>query len=516
MRLSVVCQTRSLAYLCFVWLAGMFLLQSNVWAATENCLGAAKTLAKAKDMIEAYKARVVSPATGVETELKGELAAFRKERDQLSPEIAAARWLAIFDRFYALPTTSIQVWNPYSDASTAEALTLHDLLSSLPPPAVWNTLKEQVFARQSTHQGVPEAILRVFVLYLTRDSAGMQEAFSELQKDLTLTQGGSTDGAQLIDYLKRDAKRQPLAEGHIEVVENFKSYLQNLQTQRPEGVFTIQVPDLVPLIGETESETLLMKVISTPGLLLNIPAGGATLALAKKLITEHPSDLVQPQWQLVTSPNDTKLYEAMARRFPDRPVGEPDGSQEVQETNLFGYNPNSYRQARANAKTIYILGLVSENRVPEAVQLAMGMAAAEFESTEFLAAWHSFDKQSHRPALLQFCKELLVSRPELPLWKQYLILTASSADADSFKEILTATVQRANLSADARMAIRGREVDLLLASDQVDECIMLLKELVRMDASAETPQVQRGIAFELSFLQARLHTSQFSSDPLGT
>lgn len=456
-------------------------------AFADDLIGAGEVLARiAKEA--GTEEKKADPAKAEAELFMRDLERFRAERSKLSVDTAVERWLNLYERFKLLPPESIKgnSLNPFAQPD-AKTPSLTALVSSIPPPAAWDTLKSRLAGLPTSGNSTQDTVLRVLLAYLTRDKAGLDKGLAELKASLIMS------GNQRFGDLRSDLQRPGIGKGGVPTVESFEAYLQSLQGERPKGRINLLVPDLVEIAGEKRAEELILKSMAIPGISLRVPSGGKTLELAKRLATKRAELLTEPQWELVTGLNDTELYEAMNNRFPEK------GARNKSEPEIFQAVEHEYLSQdkdtpRNRAKVHYLLGLIGKNRVNDAEELSKKMEADEFKSTEFERRWHSFDKSRHARELNQWCRSVLTDRPELPLWKQCGLIATDSGDASKLAAILDAAILKPGLSLESRLVVQSRKVELLLAMDRADEAVELLRTIVKADDSKETPQARQTVA----------------------
>jgi len=446
----------------------------------------------------------VANTVGVEVKPKGvqtksdaerlmdDLESFKNVRGKLSAADAVERWLKLYDRYRQLPATASAkaAFNPFSPPNIRE-LSLPAMLAALPVPGSWGLLRDRLVERQATDTSTQDNVTRLVLFYITRDQSRLEKGLAELKSSAAL--GGNRSYPYTLRELRPDDLRAEAGNNGAVTADSFAAYLQSLASERPKGLVSVQVPDLVTLAGEKRAEELLTKALSLPGVGLNVPSGGATLKLAKRVVLNKIDSLTEPQWELITSIDDVELYEAINKRFPektDKQKTEAGSFQRVEETYESTYGENPRQSARIN----YILGLISRKRIDDAVKLAKGIEDESFQSKQYEKSWHSFDKLRHADGLNSFCIEVLKERPELPLWQQCGLIAATSGKPDKLVAILNAAAIRPNLPLEARMNIQERKVDLLLSIDRVDEGIGILRETLAYDAEKDTHQTQAVIA----------------------
>ena len=199
----------------------------------------------------------------------------------------------------------------------------------------------------------------------------------------------------MLSALQLNGLASSVASSGKDVVASFEAYLQSLQAERPEGRLTVNVPDLVTLAGEKRATALIMKALAIPGLTLRVPSGERTLELTKQLMKTNANKLIEPQWELVTSIRDLELYDALAKRFPDKENKKQDAST-FQDPQQMRYDFGGMAdEGKRRAKIFYTMGLIAANRVNDAVEQAKAMKADDITSRDFEKTWQSFEKIRH-------------------------------------------------------------------------------------------------------------------------
>ena len=436
--------------------------------------------------------------------LAQDLEAFKVIRSKLAPEEAVDRWMKLHERFVNLPPDAFKPQQMNYSRRSPTDLTLRSLVSAIPSPPAWESLKSRILAQKATNGGVQDTVLKALVYYLTQDTENLRKTIDQLKANETL-KGNNASG-----YLFRDLRVEgQYLKGRLandNIVETFDSYLQTLKSERPEGRVSIQAPDLVKLAGQKRAEELILKALAVPGLSLSVPSGGVTLELAKQLTLANATALTDPQWELVTGFDDIELFEAMAKRFPEKSKREQTPTDLFQAAEQYNGLSGNNDERRGKARVIYLLGLIARDRVKDATAQALLVDTEQFQDREFEKQWHSFDKMRYAAGLNRFCKALLSDRPELPLWKQCGVIAPGPDGAAELIASVETAAQRTDVGVETKLGIRERQVELLLALDRVDDALDLLRKLVKVDAARESSQVQRGAGLIKLRLAARLCT----------
>ncbi len=458
-------------------------------ASAGELVGAEGVISGIDKILSAEKEKNKSGEDEAVEKLQKDVENFKLSRSSMKPGKAVSRWLELYDRFWNLPPAATQKMMRFGRRGGAE-FGLEALLSAVPPPDTWKRLKKQVLDRQKSKKGLQEAGLRLMVYYLTGDRENLKKSLEAFKTDALL---GRQEATYLLDSLKVDDFLEDDGKKTKSIVEKFNTYLDDFATERPSGTITVQMPDLLALSDKKKATELIVKALGIPGLRLNVPSGGETLALAKSLIKAHADKLIEPHWNLVTEPGDWELYEIMVKRFPEKKKDEK-GSDIFLNTPGYRRSYGTHADDRRLAKIKYLLGLISENRIKEATTLADDMTATDFTGRNFKATWQSFEKMRYADELIEFCKATLKKHPELPLWNQCGVIASAGKKGGDLLRVITELAEREALNPDSRLGILERKVDLLLAMDEVDKATALLRKLVNYKADKASPQTKFAMA----------------------
>ncbi|MBC8012171.1 MAG: hypothetical protein H7067_18965 [Burkholderiales bacterium] len=434
-------------------------LPASLPAAARDLLGADAVLQR---LTEAQASDVV--AVDPVSELKARVRAFAGESASLAPDTAAARWLALYDAFVALPAGSLHQQTDYNDR-----LSLELLVESLPPPAAWDALSASLLARTEKAKTARELAPRVLgallgpspltarsaVDVLTKTIAADKKLEDYERENLTETAGRITEA---LDALAGDA--DVLAAFAKELDEAQKSGAPR-QNYYGSG---LDVPDLVRHGGVEAAEPLLLRALRLDQE-ISVESEG-TRRLAAKLALREIDSIKKPSWSLVRSLADVPLYEALAKKFPA--VGRD--------------------RSRLQAETVYLLGLIADHRTEEAMRLVLS-DAGRFQSASlvrFGAVFTRMQRDGHGYAVYSFLEELLTKDPTAPFWDDFITVAAQQNLAKNALALLRASHARPDLAPASAEQIRARHATALLAADEVDEGVAILRASIAQAAAAPT------------------------------
>jgi tetratricopeptide (TPR) repeat protein len=464
----------SLAWICLV--AGMAIGSSPAARAADELLGAEtllKQLAATTDNPDAKQTN-----TTPHTQLRADLAAFATNSAALPPTTAAQNWLALADRVFELDSKL----NTSAMGRRSEALAFQ-LLAALPNPAAWSALRQNVENRPvgKGSRAAFELGLRVLVHTLDNDAAARKTDLTALEE---LSKNSPRDAA----WTFRSIFEQ-LNEALLATSDDPELVLKSLERQLTAGDEdrwrdSIEVPNLVALVGAAKAEEFLRKALVHPKLKLEISAGTATHKLAQELALEMVDQLKVPQWGLVNSLGVIKLYEAFDQKFAAK-TNAPAVDLDVPTLGL----PEAYHEdyQRQYARLYYLLSLISEDRAKDAVVVAQQLGKDKDISLppEGLKA---LEQAGYTAALDDFLHELLTQHPEVPFWHYYANLSAKAGQTERMLTLARTTLARPDLGTSTKTMLQNNLYAALLAADQVEEGVAELRKQITQPPTQRSPR----------------------------
>ncbi len=421
---------------------------------TQDYQGAAAIL---KQLAE--KAGTKSPekkADPVE-ELRSKINGLQKEAAALPPAEAAKRWMALLDAYLTIPLEQL-----YSTRSYDNRLELNTLLEALPPAAAWDEIG-RLMEQRKTPSPLQDHALRLLTAVLRGDEAGRKQALESLRQSLTaqkdLDEYKRENFQQSIDHIAQAI--EALAGSDREKIAAFEKRLTDLekgdeQVRNRFGT-NLAVPDLVRFSDEKTASALLVRGLKLGPEGVSIE-GKATRLLAASLALQHMDSLKKPLWDLVQTLDHAPLYEAMLKKFPKGEAWQ-----------------------RSNATGVYFLALIANNRAADAVKLAEE-EAAKGDNKGFrirVGVLDEMGKKGLGAEVLAFLHQLLTAKPELPYWEAYIELSAQQSASAQALKLLQAGLAKEGLTPKARSSMQEHLYLALLAADQRDAGIAVLRELVK-------------------------------------
>ena len=122
---------------------------------------------------DTVEAKGLSPAAT----LMKDIVAFRTRSAQLAAPVAAAEWLALWDRSLAIDAKRVTTDYDAYDAATGGVVGPRSLLAALPAPEAWPAIRAQGRARAAKAPDDVSALgLRLLAEVLTRDTAAARQS----------------------------------------------------------------------------------------------------------------------------------------------------------------------------------------------------------------------------------------------------------------------------------------------------------------------------------------------------
>lgn len=350
------------------------------------------------------------------------------------------------------------------------ALKLIDVLYALPTPGQWSELSTAFTQElESEETATAEAILMQLLLhYLNGDSDAVNQSLTQLEETVAASEDTNYHLSSISDV------RNQLYQTSIEIPTKdiIKKFEEELKSHAPLDAKTIlqkyvmsfygadisnytpsiQVPDLLTLLGEEEASRLLTVALQTP-VRLQIGNADATLRLAQRLALENIEGLATAQWNLTQQIDQVALYEGMDAKFP-----------------LEGDLDDDYE--RSNALGYYFWGLVASARADDAIKL-MDQHPTLAENLPY-GAIRSMKQAGYTKEVWAFLDQLLRASPHVDLWDDYMSLSAAVGKTEQMLD-------------NVRSAIEN-------SSDQLDQKSIIEKHILLASAHLSAAEIDLGIA----------------------
>ncbi|MGV3662752.1 MAG: tetratricopeptide repeat protein [Prosthecobacter sp.] len=429
-----------------------------------TCACFAQEFQGAADIIRQIAERSGKPAEKASdpvSDLREQIEKLKKDAAALPPTEAAKRWGSLLDTYLALPQDQI-----YGARRHGDYLRLDQIIAALPPPASWDEIG-RLMAQRKTENPAQDEVLRLLAAVLRGDAAGRDQALEAMRASLKSKKGMDSYQRSMFQHnLDQTATiLEELTGSGLGKVVAFEKELETLEKGDVQALdrrgSTLQVPDLVRFSDEKTAAALLTRAIKS-GRFLYIE-GKSTNELAAALALKHIDLVKRPLWQLVTTLDHAPLYEALAAKFPD---GDDRG--------------------RAQAAEIYVLALVAADRVPEAVKLVLETPGDE-EGKISINVNHldQMNRQGLGKQVHAFLHQLLSRDATLPYWASFIGLSARQGASGSALKLLQDSLAKPAVPAPALKRMQAHYYEALLAADQREEGVRVLRELVKAGPQKE-------------------------------
>jgi tetratricopeptide (TPR) repeat protein len=442
---------------------------SGILLALLSSAAFAAELKPASEIVAAVQAAAAQegdqPASGVK-KLKDDLDRFTREAGKLAPAEAAARWLQLVEGFWQTPVDQRYL----SDF----ILNSREIIAALPGPSAWPELARLINTRPEKQgpEQMREIALRLMAATLTGDAAAQQkqlEALKALYRKEPQQMRFALHSIQQLNEAMLALSDDPK---QIEAMVEAR-----IASSDPRG--QLRLPNLVALLGEPAAAALLRKALLASHSSFSVE-GKSTKELARKIALESIDQLKSPPWGLVDDLDAVPFYEALAKRFPETQPKAADPDLLTQSD----FGGRDYERGRARA--IYILGLISQGRVDEAITELEKPAASP---VAFFTMVSSLKTQTGD--ISKFMNQILRKKPELPIWNQYVTVASRAGDSAEMLTLLQETLASGKLSAKSQVQVRNELYRALLAADKVDEAVAEMRRLaeeVKAGAQREADQ----------------------------
>lgn len=425
------------------WLAPLAVFFGVATAPAADYLGASAALAKAEaEAAAASKGRTEDAPVDSPRKIFTDFEVF-KAAANLAPKDAATQWLALLNRTYSPKL------RPGVPAPEEYRLDFRKFVSVLPPPPAWLALGEAMGAQETSDRASEgrKAALLWFAHRLQGNAAAM---FEDYQTLATLNESVSPSYApQGVNYLfQMQTILFQVSDDGSAVLRILNRNLERASHSSDSNVRNrpLQIPDLVSLIGRAKAAQFLKRAFAESPVPLEIRDSYETRKLAREVAAENISTLKVAPWNLAESMDAGALYAALATKF---------GGQGDQ---------GDFRRAR----NLEPLRLLIAGKTVEAVALWKAIAASEPVAFPY-GTLEKIGRGDGAIAVSEFFHDILIQRPELPYWGDYIKISVRAGQSAPMMTLLRATLDRQDLPKATRGKLDRHYADALLATGQVDE-----------------------------------------------
>ena len=440
------------------------------------------------------KTAITNETAATGKQLQDDIKAFPEKATKLEPEGQALGWLELVDRLWTLSRADL---TKTYDAASGEQLNIQQLVEALPPPLAWDELARQLESKKTegSQEKYRAGLLKLLAHLLVNNQSAALNDVAELSEII------SEFESHISEYAARELqevvqKINTIAGNKSGIREAFEMSMRLRQNADSES--SLNVPDLVTLLGEEEAERLLRKAVVLPQTTLYMPLGDETKAVARRVAVELIDKIQTPQWSLAASLHATELYEALDKKFPMAESNTTNDSNNMS----FSLDPSllsglgaagisSFKKmmklsrsgswedrARREARIYYMLGLIVDGRTDDARNVALQMAEDADEIQFPYDALNQLEKAGYVDEVHAFLQEMLTEKPDLPLWEKYIELAAKVGRTEEMLKLVRANVANASISESRRHELDWQLARALLAADRPDEAVEPLRKIL--------------------------------------
>ena len=434
-------------------------------------LACSAELRDAKSVLQQIEGAVAQAAkTSDSAQLLADLQQFRVQYRQLAPRAAAERWFALLDRAQALPMGMGGADASSIDLENRGYVGIGSVLASIPAPAAWPEMRSIAAARaKKAGPGDLNALaIQLLTDGLNNDGAALKATLAKV--DSATRQLAPEMRANMTDAVLNANVSIAASYGTPDdVVTAFETKLKALDGGDAQG--TLQIPDLVGMVGAERATPLLRKAVTSSSPIY-VVSGVETRRLARQLALADIAHMNAPQWALVDTIEATALYEAIQEKFGDESHDSTGGD---------------------DADIYYLLSTIiaKQQQKAEAVLARIARSGQLYLPPSAVKALRDAGQGE---ALAEFLHASLAKQPELEAWDVYIEQAAYAGRSKQALELIRQLQQRADLPAHLRKELAAREIEALLANNQIDAGIKSLRAQIAAKPGDDKVAINRQIA----------------------
>lgn len=403
---------------------------------------------------------------------------FRHARHGLSADAAAQRWLVLWERASGLDNHKAAADYQAYDVVIQRPVGLASVVSVLPPASSWAAIRKEVTMRLQRKPGDRQTqALALLAEVLTADITAARHSLAAIERQASGADPALRD-MRLLATNRARALLDKLYGSRQEIADGFRSGADRMARQ---GFGSLEVPDLVGLVGEAGATPILREVLLKP-VTLDVPQGAATQLLARELALKEIKRLRKPQWGLVNELGTAGLYEAMRRRFDPAAEKSPQKADDADEAFDF------YRQ---QADTYYFLDLVLAGRHADAERALLRAAGRRDNISVPKRAMNELSRVGKGSAVYAFLAQALERKPELPVWDLYIEQAGALGHSDKALALLDRVLNKPELTPHLRFELQMKRLDALLGDDRIDEAVAGFRALLLVLPSADDLRLEQ-------------------------
>ncbi len=411
-------------------------------------------------------------------ELTKQAKQFYSELPTLEPNVAASRWLKLFDDLIMFGGN------------------LSEVITVLPPTNSWPAIQQGIEVRMANKTSLRSAAFRLFGSLLGENREAQEEA---LRISLTIANkspvGNRSSSLESLDDI---SLKLALRHGDVSLLKETLLRAVNDPNRR------LNLEDsMLDLLG-AEKEAFLIELMQKAKCNLryfsyysDTPNGKLLYKLALQSAEKHQA----PLWGLAERMDNIELYEAIAKRFNSFKswplTGKKPGAEDF---------PGMHSSSNGLlARSFYLVSLAKAGNLVKAVKGA-GDGTSLTDDFDF-----RMDRQPS-PKVNEFMRRVLIAHPKSDWWSQY---ETSALALGRFEELLASTgtaLDFPKLGDKHRKTILKTRESAFLALDRVDEAIATMKKRMALDLKDRNSSSSEEAIYRMEKLANLLGRKEFSKE----
>lgn len=368
---------------------------------------------------------------------------------------AADKWLSLFDKYIASKSERSRGFFAQSPFS--------ELISILPGPKTWPTISKSIREKSKSQQ---KDLAKALCLFAELLDGKLQTQWKELDQlvqmpvdeeldstpvniyqSLAIATG---DQSRIIKSLSLKQKRKPRT-----------GYYMMGQIRIPYG---LTLNEILPLVEPKLGEILIRRLLAGTDTVW-VRQSPKWNELAKNLYKAGLSKYKYPHWELINSPEDTALYEAMSHRFSSK------GTKTVNGVFL-----SAGSELKFYADLYYFAGLLIKGKTVDAMRFSHKMVVnSGSNDLQYNLSREVFNQIAQLPNIVPILAAEVKAYPMSGLWSLYYRAACYKMKVPTFIASAQTAISLPKLQTGKRNAIKELLTDAYLGSGQADKAIALMK-----------------------------------------
>lgn len=319
---------------------------------------------------------------------------YAKSASTLDKKESSEQWTELLIRSSSLTRDQIMAEMDAIDPSTSGYVSAVSVLHALPSPDVWKKFEY----RNNLNDPIQVHGVNLLLAILKNDQSSISSHISALKKHFSKPENS-------MQYRKLDsiynledliAERSGDKKKIVDLIMN--------QLNDVDGYRSIELPDLVNIIGEKEATNVITKVLTESKVSISVDKGQNTLRLAKNLAVQLKDKLKIAHWGLVKGLDSAELYEALDKRFK-------------------GDQMSTW--LKDEAQIYYLWSLIAEKKIDKANEFASQISSQSGNIYISKDIVNQMIGGGYSDEVYKFLNARLKKEPLLPLWRLYVQLAVT-------------------------------------------------------------------------------------------